>query len=136
MRKESNLGGVVWLVIMAAIVYGAWHMVNRHEWSWWGALSMPPVPIYYAAESVWHSDGRREVCGKAAKCGGTFAKSGGAPIDYDQCMHKLEVKLAAESDAKQRQFERFAKSFEKMTCEEIAESAAASGETEVRRANR
>jgi hypothetical protein len=96
---------------------------------------VPPISIYYGAESLWHSDGRKEVCGKIAACKSTLTALGGAPTDYGDCMRLLDIKLAGETRARQLSFERYARSVEKMTCNDLAASFR-QGERELQEANR
>ncbi len=97
---------------------------------------MPPLAWYYAVESTWHSDGRREVCGRMTQCGGTLAELGGVPVDYDECMRRLDVRLAGETRERQRAFERFAKSIDKMTCKDLSAMVPrGEDEMQVRKAN-
>lgn len=123
MPKKSaaeTTGTLIGFLLFASYFYGAWHMVDRHEKSWGISMLVPPIAWYYAAESTWHSDGHREVCGKMAECGGTLPQLGGAPLDYDECMRRLDIRLAGETRERQREFERFAKSVYKMTCKDLS----------------
>lgn len=114
-------GNLMGISLIVATVYGTWHMVDRHDKGWVMALVMPPVAIYYAVESTWHSDGRSEVCGKLAQCGGALSELGRTPHDYEECMRRTDIVLAGQSRSRQRAFERFAKSVKKMTCQDLAE---------------
>jgi hypothetical protein len=123
MAKKSAgevAGGLIGLLLVASTFYGAWHGVDRHERSWGTGLMMPPLAWYYAVESAWHSDGRREFCGKMAQCGGALRELAAAPPDYDECMRRLDIRLAGETSARQRGFERFANSVNKMTCKDVS----------------